>query len=198
MKHIPILILLLLISFSSAKTPKEDLILAWEKNIKSDSTTLHFEKIANNKYRYKSTYFSYDGDLEILNIHIQDENLNPKFPLKGIVEVNLLKMTRDSIQKHEMSYAYWRQFHTLRYYKPQSRWLSSEEFNSKSNEYYDCGLTDRYNPLQDYLPYAFLFLLSIITIAIMRFMSAMKMQLEINATYLRQIREILQEKFEKE
>ena len=144
---------------------EESLIEAWERFQKSDPKTLAFEKLSKNHYRFKTERFPFDGELKILNVTVdkQASSFEGGFIL-GVIEVELVNLPKDFLEKYSYSYSAWIQDNILYYDTEEEKWLSDQEYYGRMKEKIPTGfLFDILN----YLP--FLFLLFIIFILIIAF-----------------------------
>lgn len=74
-----------------AAQPSDDsLIQAWEKQQKADPKTVVFEKLKDRHYKFKTSYFPYDGELSIKNLVYGDLGGDADFEYSlGAVQVEL-------------------------------------------------------------------------------------------------------------
>ncbi|MEJ2567991.1 MAG: hypothetical protein P8Z50_03840 [candidate division WOR-3 bacterium] len=144
---------------------EESLIEAWENFQKKDPKTITFEKLDKNLYHFKTERFPFDGELKILNVTVDEQtsSFENGFVL-GVVEVELVDLPKDFMEKYSYSYSAWVQDNILYYDKEEGNWLSDEEYYGKMKE----KLPTRYfMDILNYLP--FLFLLLIIAIFVIAF-----------------------------
>jgi cbb3-type cytochrome oxidase subunit 3 len=144
---------------------EESLIEAWESFQKRDSKTLIFEKISKNHYRFKTERFPFDGELKILNVTVdkQTSSFEGGFIL-GVVEIELINLPKDFLEKYSYSYSAWIQDNILYYDTEEEKWLSDDEYYGRMKEKIP---TSFFLDILNYLP--FLFLLFIIFILIIAF-----------------------------
>jgi hypothetical protein len=144
---------------------EESLIETWEGFQKSDPKTLVFEKLSEDLYRFKTERFPFDGELKILNVTVDEQTASFEGGfILGVVEVELLDLPEDFLEKYSYSYSAWIQDNILYYDTEEEKWLSAEEYYGKMREKVPTGfLLDILN----YLPFLFLFLVvAILLIAI--------------------------------
>jgi cbb3-type cytochrome oxidase subunit 3 len=144
---------------------EESLIEAWESFQKRDSKTLIFEKISKNHYRFKTERFPFDGELKILNVTVdkQTSSFEGGFIL-GVVEIELINLPKDFLERYSYSYSAWIQDNILYYDTEEEKWLSDDEYYGRMKEKIP---TSFFLDILNYLP--FLFLLFIIFILIIAF-----------------------------
>jgi hypothetical protein len=136
MKH-KFLILLILVFLgysafgSNSGVTKQSLLIAWEKQLRSDPGTITFKKLEDGLYQYHTKHFPFNGELRLLNIVI-DYFLPPdeKIPM-GIMEVELVGIDNDFIRKHTHSYRKFTRMNTLYYDKDLNTWISSDQWTEK-------------------------------------------------------------------
>jgi len=158
---------------------EESLIKAWESFQKSDPKTLAFEKLSKNRYRFKTERFPFDGELKILNVTIdkQASSFEGGFIL-GVIEVELVNLPKDFLEKYSYSYSAWIQDNILYYDTEEEKWLSDEEYYGRMREKIP---TSFFLDILNYLP--FLFLLFIIFILIIAFNVQKKNKRYLNHAY---------------
>jgi hypothetical protein len=107
---------------------EESLIIAWEDIQKKDPKVVIFEKIESDLYRFHTTWFPFDGKLRLLNASIDEiEGISPKFCI-GVVEVELIGLPDDFMNKYSRSYSIWSRNNTLYYDKKKGKWVSQKEW----------------------------------------------------------------------
>lgn len=158
---------------------EESLIKAWEGFQKEDPKTITFEKISENRYRFKTERFPFDGELKILNVTVDEQtsSFEGGFVL-GVVEIELLNLPKDFLEKYSYSYSAWVQDNILYYDTEEEKWLSAEEYYGKMKEKMP---TNFLFDILNYLP--FLFLLFIIVILIIAFNVQQKNKRYLNYSY---------------
>lgn len=115
-----------------AKPDENSLLVAWEKALRSESSTEILEKTAERTYRFKTRLFPFDGELKILNALIQDygeEEYAPGFAF-GSVEAELVGFSQEQMNRYARSYSYWYQLNTLFFDHSKGRWLTAQEYRS--------------------------------------------------------------------
>ena len=139
---------------------EESLIKAWEGFQKEDPKTIIFEKISESRYRFKTDRFPFDGELKILNITVDEQTASFEggFVL-GVVEVELIDLPKDFLEKYSYSYSAWIQDNILYYDTEEKKWLSDEEYYGKMKEKIPTGF---FFDILNYLPFLFLFLVIMI------------------------------------
>jgi hypothetical protein len=141
---------------------EESLIEVWESFQKEDPKTIIFEKLSKNRYHFKTERFPFDGELEILNITVDEQtsSFEGGFVL-GVIEVELLNLPEDFLEKYSYSYSAWIQNNILYYDKEEEKWLSDEEYYGKMKEKIP---TSFFLDILNYLPFLFLFFIIILII----------------------------------
>src|SRR5574341_2480610 len=115
-----------------AQPTEESLIQAWENVQKQDPETITFKKLESRRYVFNTKRFPFDGELKILNVSIDASSWDVEDRNTiGVVEVELVRLPQDFLQKFGRSYSFWEKNNTLFYDKKDGRWLSSREFQSK-------------------------------------------------------------------
>lgn len=155
------------------------LIKAWESFQQKDPKTIIFEKVSKNRYHFKTERFPFDGELKILNVTVDEQasSFEGGFIL-GVVEVELLNLPKDFLEKYSYSYSAWMQDNILYYDTEEEKWLSDEEYYGKMKEKMP---TNFLFDILNYLP--FLFLLFIIVILIIAFNVQQKNKRYLNYAY---------------
>jgi len=117
---------------SAAEKPTEEsLIKAWEELQKSDPNTITFEKIADHRYKYKTSLFPFDGELKINDATIEDIEMGPYNAfIMGPLDVELVDLPKDVPQKYPRKYSMWMRNNTLYYDKKEGKWLSPQAFQA--------------------------------------------------------------------
>ncbi len=108
------------------------LINAWEEIQKNDRQTLVFEKLEPGRYTFHTTRFPFEGELRVLNVSIEDTPMFDDFGgySTGMVEIELLDLPDDFIDKYAYSYTNWQQNNFLYLDSETNKWLSSKEWQS--------------------------------------------------------------------
>jgi hypothetical protein len=143
---------------------EESLIEAWEKIQKKDPKTIAFKKLSENLYHFKTERFPFDGKLKILNVTVDEQT--PSFEggfVLGVVEVELLDLPEDFLEKYSYSYSTWIQDNILYYDKEEEKWLSDEEYYREMEEKMPTGF---FFDILNYLPFLFLVLIIIILVIV--------------------------------
>lgn len=116
------------------KQPSEaSLVSAWERARRSEASTAAFEKIGEGRYRFKTTAFPFDGELQVLGVSIGDpfaerytEGITP-----GTVDTELVGLPEEIARKHAVAVARWQAGNTLYFDAGSGRWLSAREWQAK-------------------------------------------------------------------
>ncbi len=149
---------------------EESLIEAWENIQKKDPETVVFEYISPGSYRFKTERFPFDGELKVLNVTVDErmEGYDYGF-IMGVVEVELVGLAEDVLEKYYYSYSAWMQTNILYYDKENKKWLSDKEYYGKIKEKMPSGC---FMDVLNYAPFViylfFLFILLVIIFAIQR------------------------------
>ncbi|MFC1599332.1 hypothetical protein ACFL2W_00930, partial [Candidatus Omnitrophota bacterium] len=121
-----------------AQPTEESLLRAWEQSQKSDSKVEVFEKIEDDVYRFKTSWFPFDGKLRVLNLSVNDSMADSAYPygeVMGVIEIELADLPDDFHSKYSYSYSMWANSNMLYYDKKADTWLSSGEYFSKQAGY---------------------------------------------------------------
>lgn len=115
---------------------RASLIEAWEKAQHTDPTCLQLERISENRYRYATSRFPFEGELVVLNAVLDDGmgELDEDGWIVGTVEVELVGLPSDFPVRYPRSYGSWMQSHTLYFDRGLGRWLTSGEFRGRLAE----------------------------------------------------------------
>lgn len=118
-----------------AAPTEESLIEAWENVQKKDPETVVFENLSPGSYRFKTERFPFDGELKVLNITIDErmEGYDYGF-IMGVVEVELVDLPEDFLDKYSYSYSTWIQNNMLYYDEENGKWLSTKEYYGQIKE----------------------------------------------------------------
>jgi len=124
------------ISLAASAEPREKtLVETWEAIQKSDPKTVVFEKLEENTYKFRTERFPFDGILRVLNVSIDDRMSDSEYGyIMGVVEVELVDLPRDFMEKYSYSYSMWAQNNMLYYDKETKKWLSNKDYYAKSQE----------------------------------------------------------------
>ncbi|MEW6558191.1 MAG: hypothetical protein AB1349_12730 [Elusimicrobiota bacterium] len=124
---------LLMVSNLVAQSTENSLKKEWENIQKNSSQTLNFEKIEEDRYKFKTKMFPFEGELKVLNVVIEETEIG--FPedgyITGTVETELVGWTPEQIQKYSASYYRWQRNNTLYYDKKEMKWISPKEFQER-------------------------------------------------------------------
>lgn len=117
-----------LISLCAAAPTEKSLLRAWESMQRNDSEVLIFEKTEESLYNFKTERFPFDGQVRILNITIDDRMGEYEYgSILGVIEVELVDLPEDFLEKYSYSYSVWESNNTLYYDKQSERWVTSTE-----------------------------------------------------------------------
>lgn len=141
---------------------EKSLIETWEDFQKEDPKTIIFEKISGKRYHFKTERFPFDGELKILNLTVDEQtsSFEGGFIL-GVVEVELVDLPKDFLEKYSYSYSAWIQDNILYYDTGEEKWLSDDEYYGKMKEKIP---TSFLFDILNYLPFLFLFFIIVILI----------------------------------
>ncbi len=118
-----------------AQATEKSLLEAWETKQKNDPKTVLFEKLEENRYRFKTKRFAFDGELKIFSIYIDKwEREGDKDVIWGLLEVELVDTPEDFLKKYTYShhrYSRWRSNNRLFFDKEIQKWVSHKEYMSK-------------------------------------------------------------------
>lgn len=112
-----------------AQPMDDSLIQAWEKQQKADPKTIVFEKLKDRHYKFKTSYFPYEGELSIKNLVYGDlgGDADSEYSL-GAVQVELSGFDKNFVKQYGYIYSMWESTNTLYFDKKSSKWLSSKEY----------------------------------------------------------------------
>lgn len=134
---ISLTLLSLLAGLSAAQHSEQSLITAWEQALKSDPSTVTFEKAGDKAYKFQTKKFPYQGGLRIANVTIDDYGMEyGEDYTVGWVEVEIDSNSASFMERHARSYGAWQAGNSLYYDKKQGKWLSYSEYaRSYSKKY---------------------------------------------------------------
>ncbi|NVN97594.1 hypothetical protein HXX01_05235 [Candidatus Nomurabacteria bacterium] len=114
-----------------AQPTDDSLIQAWEKQQKADPKTIVFEKLKDRQYKFRTSYFPYEGELSIKNLVYGDlgGDADSDYSL-GAVQVELSGFDKNLVKQYGYSYSLWDNTNTLYFDKKNSKWLSTKEYAS--------------------------------------------------------------------
>ena len=87
----------------TAALTRESALDAWVEIQQSDPQTLVFEKIGEKRYHFSTERFPYDGELDVVNVAIDDLGIIGDDPLDNriaIIEVDFVDMPDEVRQRH--------------------------------------------------------------------------------------------------
>lgn len=146
----------LISSSAFAQPTEESLIQAWEAIQKKDPQIATFEKIEERRYKFKTKRFPFDGELNVLNVSIDEFNaFGEEGCTMGVVEVELVGLPDDFMTKYAYSYSTWSQNNCLYYDDKTGKWLSSKEYFAKTVEKLKKRepLSEALQNISEYVPY---------------------------------------------
>lgn len=123
-------VLFVISAFPVFAQPTDDsLIQAWEKQQKTDPKTIVFEKLKDRHYKFKTSYFPYEGELSIKNLVYGDlgGDADSEYSL-GAVQVELSGFDKNLVKQYGYIYSMWESTNTLYFDKKNSKWLSNKEY----------------------------------------------------------------------
>jgi len=89
-----------------AQPTDDSLIQAWEKQQKADQKTIVFEKLKDRHYKFKTSYFPYDGELTIKNLVYGDLGGDADFDYSlGAVQVELSGFDKNLVKQYGYIYS---------------------------------------------------------------------------------------------
>ncbi|HKR02012.1 MAG TPA: hypothetical protein VJT09_15130 [Pyrinomonadaceae bacterium] len=128
-----VLLLLAAGTGAAAQPSKESLIQAWENIQKSDTETVVFEKLGDNRYKFKTNRFPFDGELRILNVIIDDRFSDSEFAaVTGTIEYDLVGISDEVEKKYERSYSLWKANNTLYFDSETKSWMPARDYQVKA------------------------------------------------------------------
>lgn len=134
-----------------AQPTKETLLTAWEAAQKNNPQTIIFEKIEENRYKFKTDILPFDGEVEVINITINDRRLNKEvggetdksysnygYNIVGYVNAELVGIEKENLWggKYQYSYPIWSENNTLYYDEESAKWLTQKEYNEMMTKKY--------------------------------------------------------------
>lgn len=122
------LFFLLISSPLLAQPTKESLLKAWEALQKNDPETVLFEKLEKDRYNFKTNWFPFDGELQVINVSIQEQASDYGEHVWGVVEVALKDIPMDFFEKHGHSYLMWKEGSVLHFQEEAKRWVTTAEY----------------------------------------------------------------------
>jgi len=180
-----------------SKPREENLIKAWEQVQQNDSKTIVFKKKGANEYQFKTQWFPFDGELRILNVTIDDRNkpIHSAYGyILGVVEVELVDLPKDFMQKYSYSYSLWARGNMLYYTEADDKWVTANTLFSEN------GLADKSCFEGKYISiiYDNMFIIAIIFLLIICIfvMRAVKKQQQRYQKYLNNSEETINKSFE--
>jgi hypothetical protein len=128
-----VLVIALAHATAQAQPSQQSLVEAWERLQRSDPETLAFEKIAERRYRFKTSRFPFDGELKILKATIDDSLADYEYGhVHGVIEYDLVGLSEEVVKKYGHSYESWEENNGLTFDKESSSWMSPEQLRVRS------------------------------------------------------------------
>ncbi|THB69233.1 MAG: hypothetical protein D6E12_05005 [Desulfovibrio sp.] len=143
------------------------LIAGWERLVQSDPETQVFERIEEKRYRFVTTRFPYDGEIEVINTSIDSTAGMYEYEYGysfGVVEVDLSGVDDEFYRRHGASYGQFLEYTFLYYDADQEKWLASWELDYGGIDDASCSLS-WWSFFNEYLVWL-LFLLILIVVLI--------------------------------
>jgi hypothetical protein len=136
MKKIVLFLLLCLVMTSvvvaADKPSEESLIRAWEQVQKNNPATVTFDKIADRRYKFKTTLFPFDGELKINDTTIDVGTTMGPYSnfIMAVLDIELVGLPQDIMQRNR-KYSIWARSNMHYYDKKADKWLTFEEFQAE-------------------------------------------------------------------
>lgn len=128
---------------AAAGTPPTEASLreAWEKLQRSDRQTETFEKVAEDRYRFKTKRFPFDGEVRVLSLEVGEPGEMPwqEGFISGTVNVELVGGSEEVCRLHPQAYGLWTASNALYYDQKAGRWLSAREFAARAARQSACS-----------------------------------------------------------
>ena len=124
---------------TAAALTRESALEAWEEVQQSDPQVTAFEKLGDRRYHFATERFPYDGDLQVVNVAIDDLGPDPEEAFGNriaIVEVELVDMSDEIHRRHIQSIGLWERNNTLYFDKETKSWLSFSEWQQTFTDSY--------------------------------------------------------------
>ncbi len=131
------------------KPSEESLIKAWEQIQKSNPATVTFDKLADRRYKFKTTQFPFDGELKINDATIDVGTMAGPYSnfIMAVLDIELVGLPKEITQKNR-KYSIWARSNMLYYDKQTDKWLTFEEFQAEvakiNNSSSSSGLLSNY------------------------------------------------------
>ena len=123
----------------TAAPTRESALESWERVQRSDPQVTRFEKIGDRRYSFATKRFPYDGELQVVNVAIDDLGLDADDVVGSriaIVEVELVGLSDELRRRHIQSIGLWERNNTLYYDVETNSWLSFSEWQQAMSESY--------------------------------------------------------------
>jgi hypothetical protein len=115
---------------TEAISEESRLLQAWENIQKNDPQTLLFEKIEDGRYRFKTKWFPYDGELHVYSVIIDKQSEWDPF-LDGNVVVELFNLPAHFFEQYSANYYTWVNSNQLFLDPDTNLWISEESMQTK-------------------------------------------------------------------
>lgn len=134
-------------SVPTATLTRESALQAWEEVQGSDPQVTRFEKIGDRLYSFATDRFPYDGDLQVVNVAIDDLGMDSGASGVNhfaIVEVDFVEMSDEIHRRHIQSIGLWERNNTLYYDHDTDRWVAFSEWqrnlvaDASTPKWYSC------------------------------------------------------------
>lgn len=150
-----------------AQPTKASVLKAWETLQINNPKTIVFEKLEDSLYKFKTEQFPFDGKLKVLNVTVDDRWGDTEYgSIMGVIEVELVDLPTDFLQKHAYSYSMWTQNNILYYDKKTDKWMNSKEYYAKTQKKFKRGPLGIFGDLFSDVPFIILIVVFFILIFI--------------------------------
>lgn len=118
---------------ASATAPdRASLLSAWEASQRNLPLVAELTKQGEDAYHIKFAKLPFEGTLQILSVDINDMgNHNNDITHYGYVEIDLVNLPKDFIQKYEHSYYKWKDDHNLYFNSKTQQWLDTKAYQAQ-------------------------------------------------------------------
>lgn len=123
----------MLASCCFAAPTEGSLLGAWESMQRDDPQTVLFKKTGESLYQFKTDRFPFDGQLRVLNVTVDERaGVYGDGCMLGVIEVELIDLPEDFLEKYSYSYSVWQTNNILYYNAESEEWLTSAEFMTRT------------------------------------------------------------------
>lgn len=140
MKRIAILLILLIFPvLSKAAQQYEEILTAWESIQRSNPRVELLEPISDGIYSYKHKSLQYEGQLEIIDILVEDNTFDGT-ELEGIKIATVDAFLTDFDDKDgrfARAFGKWQMNNTLYYHPETSTWIGWDEYQEVTKDIYN-------------------------------------------------------------